>query len=86
MVRKMTQSIIKFLKLVSIVFSTWRLTLDIVEAALQQAHISSVRYDGKVSQAQRQSVLNEFKLNSNVRIMLLTLQCGAVGYAFCSST
>jgi len=63
----------------SIVFSTWRLTLDIIEAALNQADIRSVRFDGKVSQAQRQPVLNEFKSNPNVRVILLTLQCGAVG-------
>ena len=65
----------------SIVFSTWRLTLDIIEAALNQAGIRSVRFDGKVPQAQRQPVLNEFKSNPDVRVILLTLQCGAVGYA-----
>lgn len=56
------------------------MTLDIIEAALNQARIQSVRFDGKVSQPQRQPVLNEFKSNPNVRIMLLTLECGAVGY------
>ncbi|KAF2729703.1 chromatin remodeling complex subunit [Polyplosphaeria fusca] len=60
-------------------FSTWRLTLDLIEAALNQAGIRSVRFDGKVSQAQRQPVLNEFKSNPEVRVILLTLQCGAVG-------
>lgn len=63
----------------SIVFSTWRLTLDIIEAGLNQAGIRSVRFDGKVSQPQRQPVLNEFKSNPEVRVILLTLQCGAVG-------
>lgn len=62
-----------------IVFSTWRMTLDIIEAALEQAQIRSVRFDGKVAQTQRQPVLNEFKSNPNVRIILLTLECGAVG-------
>ncbi|KAH9877598.1 hypothetical protein IAQ61_002965 [Plenodomus lingam] len=64
---------------ISIVFSTWRMTLDIIEAALEQAQIRSVRFDGKVAQTQRQPVLNEFKSNPNVRIILLTLECGAVG-------
>ena len=68
----------------SIVFSTWRLTLDLVEAALQHAGIHSVRLDGKVAQTQRQPILNEFKANPNVRVILLTLQCGAVGYALSS--
>jgi SNF2 family DNA or RNA helicase len=53
--------------------------LDIIEAALNQAGIRNVRFDGKVAQAQRQPVLNEFKSNPDVRVILLTLQCGAVG-------
>lgn len=64
---------------ISIVFSTWRLTLDIIETGLNQAGIRSVRFDGKVSQAQRQPVLNQFKTDPHVRVILLTLQCGAVG-------
>jgi SNF2 family DNA or RNA helicase len=62
-----------------IVFSAWRMTLDIVEAALNQAHIRSVRLDGKTPQIQRQSILNSFKTKPEVRCILLTLQCGAVG-------
>ncbi|KAL5120620.1 hypothetical protein ACEQ8H_001368 [Pleosporales sp. CAS-2024a] len=62
-----------------IVFSTCKLTLNIVEAALQEAQMRSVRFDGNVSQIQRQPVLNEFKTNPDVRVILLTLQCGAVG-------
>jgi SNF2 family DNA or RNA helicase len=64
---------------ISIVFSTWRLTLDIVETGLNQAGIQCVRFDGKVPQTQRQPVLNRFKNDPSVRVMLLTLQCGAVG-------
>ncbi|KAL5382782.1 hypothetical protein DPSP01_006341 [Paraphaeosphaeria sporulosa] len=63
----------------SIVFSTWRLTLDVIESGLNQHNISCVRFDGKVPQTQRQVVLNRFKTDPNVRIMLLTLSCGAVG-------
>ncbi|KAF2638471.1 hypothetical protein P280DRAFT_551575 [Massarina eburnea CBS 473.64] len=63
----------------SIVFSTWRLTLDVVETGLNQAGIQCVRFDGKVPQTQRQPVLNRFKTDPSVRVMLLTLQCGAVG-------
>jgi SNF2 family DNA or RNA helicase len=63
---------------ISIVFSTWRMTLDVIQAALEQAQIQSVRFDGKVSQNQRQPVLNKFKSNPSVRIILLTLDCRAV--------
>lgn len=67
------------LKLFSIVFSTWRLTLELVEAGLQQACIPSVRFDGKVPQTYRQNVVERFRKDPTVRVMLLTLSCGAVG-------
>ncbi|RSL97570.1 hypothetical protein CDV31_012983 [Fusarium ambrosium] len=38
----------QFFSCLSIVFSTWRLTLDMVEAGLEQASIPSVRFDGKL--------------------------------------
>ncbi|KAK1252229.1 hypothetical protein MKX08_003416, partial [Trichoderma sp. CBMAI-0020] len=62
-----------------IVFSTWRLTLDIVEAGLDQASLRSIRFDGQVPQKERQSVVNQFKRDPSIRVMLLTLSCGAVG-------
>ncbi|KAG6358592.1 hypothetical protein INS49_012110 [Diaporthe citri] len=62
-----------------VVFSTWRLTLDLVEAGLGQHSIGNVRFDGKVPQKERQSVVNRFKTDPNARVMLLTLSCGAVG-------
>ncbi|KAL7948125.1 P-loop containing nucleoside triphosphate hydrolase protein [Trichoderma barbatum] len=62
-----------------VVFSTWRLTLDIVKAGLDQASLDSIRFDGKVPQKDRQSVIEKFKTDPSVRVMLLTLSCGAVG-------
>ncbi|ETS86311.1 hypothetical protein PFICI_00139 [Pestalotiopsis fici W106-1] len=62
-----------------IVFSTWRLTLDVVEAALEQAHLPCSRFDGKLPQKDRQGVVDRFRKDSSVRVMLLTLSCGAVG-------
>ncbi|RSL86274.1 hypothetical protein CEP51_002896 [Fusarium floridanum] len=44
-----------------IVFSTWRLTLDMVEAGLEQASIPSVRFDGKVPQNERQDIVERFR-------------------------
>ncbi|PHH86174.1 hypothetical protein CDD83_10630 [Cordyceps sp. RAO-2017] len=63
----------------SVVFSSWRFTLGIVEAGLSQAGISSVRFDGKVPQKERQTVIGRFRTDPSVRVMLLTLSCGAVG-------
>lgn len=64
----------------SVVFSTWRLTLDLVEAGLKEASIQTIRFDGKVPQKERQRVVDRFKMDAGVRVMLLTLSCGAVGY------
>ena len=63
----------------SIVFSTWRLTLDLVEAGLNRSSIPSVRFDGKVPQKDRQDIVERFRHDPSVRVMLLTLSCGAAG-------
>ncbi|ROW16620.1 hypothetical protein VPNG_01635 [Cytospora leucostoma] len=62
-----------------VVFSTWRLTLGIVEAGLNAAAVRSIRFDGKVPQRERQRVISRFNTDADVRVMLLTLSCGAVG-------
>ncbi|KAI1388866.1 SNF2 family N-terminal domain-containing protein [Hypoxylon trugodes] len=62
-----------------IVFSTWRLTLDLIKAGLDREGIQSIRFDGKVSQKDRPAVVERFESDPNVRVMLLTLSCGAVG-------
>lgn len=63
----------------SVIFSTWRLTLDMVETGLDRASLRSIRFDGKVPQKERQSVVDKFKTDPTIRVMLLTLSCGAVG-------
>jgi SNF2 family DNA or RNA helicase len=70
----------------SIVFSTWRLTLDMVGTGLDRASIPYLRYDGKVPQKDRQSVVDMFKTDPAIRVMLLTLSCGAVGYVAVSAS
>ncbi|KAF0636756.1 hypothetical protein FPSE5266_08807 [Fusarium pseudograminearum] len=69
-----------------VVFSTWRMTLDIVEAGLEQSSISSVRFDGKVPQRSRQKVVDNFRNDPSVRVMLLTLSCGAAGLTLTVAT
>ncbi|KAI0871044.1 hypothetical protein GGS24DRAFT_510180 [Hypoxylon argillaceum] len=67
-----------------VVFSTWRLTLDLVKAGLDQSSIESIRFDGKVPQNERGPVVDRFRTDPKIRVMLLTLSCGAVGKAFTS--
>ncbi|KAH7324988.1 SNF2 family N-terminal domain-containing protein [Stachybotrys elegans] len=62
-----------------IVFSTWRLTLNMVQKGLEEARIPCVRFDGKVPQRDRQPLVERFNTDPGLRVMLLTLSCGAVG-------
>ncbi|KAI1742970.1 SNF2 family N-terminal domain-containing protein [Xylaria scruposa] len=62
-----------------VVFSTWRLTLDLVKVGLDQSSIESIRFDGKVPQNERGAVVDRFRTDPGIRVMLLTLSCGAVG-------
>ncbi|KAL2684545.1 hypothetical protein Neosp_005623 [[Neocosmospora] mangrovei] len=62
-----------------VVFTSWRMTLDLVAIGLDQARIRYVRFDGNVPQKQRSSVIEKFKKDPSVTVFLLTLSCGAVG-------
>jgi SNF2 family DNA or RNA helicase len=55
------------------------MTLEIVEAGLKQAHIPYLRFDGKVPQKNRQAVIERFRKDPSIKVMILTLSCGAVG-------
>ena len=51
-----------------------------VESALRYAEIEYVRIDGKVPTSSRTQLLEKYRNDSNVRVMLITTSCGAVGY------
>lgn len=55
------------------------MSLDVVESGLKQAQIPCLRFDGKVPQKERKSVIDKFKHDPSVSVLLLTLSCGAVG-------
>ncbi|KAK3687801.1 SNF2 family N-terminal domain-containing protein [Podospora appendiculata] len=63
----------------SVVFSSWRKTLDLTRIGLEQHGIQCVRFDGTVPQESRQGVVEQFRKDPKIRVMLLTLSCGAVG-------
>ncbi|KAK3330846.1 P-loop containing nucleoside triphosphate hydrolase protein [Apodospora peruviana] len=63
----------------SVVFASWRMTLDLVEVGLSQTGIRYVRFDGKVQQKQRHAIIEKFRKDPTVTVFLLTLSCGAVG-------
>jgi len=55
------------------------MTLDVIEVGLKQAHIQYLRFDGKVPQKSRQAIIDRFRKDPAIKVMLLTLSCGAVG-------
>ena len=55
------------------------MTLDVVEAGLNQASIPCLRFDGKVPQKDRHGVVERFRNDPSVKVLLLTLSSGAVG-------
>ena len=70
----------------SVVFSTWTSTLDAIEKALCRARIRYVRYDGAVSPTNRIAVLDVFRNDPAVPVMLITTACGAVGLDLTSAS
>lgn len=67
-------------KVTSIVFSSWKKTLDLAAELLKQA---SLKYDiihGSLSLKQRLRVLKDFKSMLGPNILLMTLGTGAEGF------
>ena len=63
----------------SLVFSVWTSTLDAVESALMNHHISYSRIDGSRSLEQRRVAIDCFQTDPDLRIMLLSFGTGSVG-------
>lgn len=56
------------------------MTLDLLQAGLERAGIRYERFDGKVAQRHRDGVIKKFRKDTGVKVLLLTLSCGAAGY------
>ncbi|KIW17867.1 hypothetical protein PV08_05062 [Exophiala spinifera] len=63
----------------SVVFSAWRMTLDLCDYALSLASIPFVRFDGTVSEPDRKDALSRFRTDPEIKVILITISCGAVG-------
>lgn len=64
----------------SLVFSSWKTTLDHLEKILSNQGMSYARIDGSYSIEQRAIAIRKFKSEPYTKIMLLTLGSGSVGY------
>jgi len=50
-----------------------------VQRALQHEGDQFVRIDGKVATKKRQSAIHQFHNDPNIRVILITISCGACG-------
>lgn len=63
----------------SLVLSFWTSTLDLVEVALKRSGIKYLRFDGQVAQKHRANILQQFESDPEVKVLLLSISCGAIG-------
>ena len=63
----------------SVVFSYWTYTLDLVEALLRHAGISSTRIDGQHSGEKRDEAIERFQTDATIQVILVSISCGGTG-------
>ncbi|KAF5179961.1 DNA repair helicase rad5,16 protein [Thalictrum thalictroides] len=63
----------------SIIFSQWTSFFDLLEIPLRREGIEFLRFDGKLSQRNREYVLKEFSESQEKMVLLMSLKAGGVG-------
>ncbi|KAK8807049.1 hypothetical protein WA158_003808 [Blastocystis sp. Blastoise] len=61
-----------------LIYTQWIKMIDILQLALSRCNISTLRFDGSLTQQDREKVLNTF-MNSTINILILSLSAGGVG-------
>lgn len=64
----------------SVVFSYWTYTLDLIEKMLDHHSISYTRIDGKMPLIRRTASVEAFQNNDTTRIILVSIMCGGAGW------
>jgi SNF2 family DNA or RNA helicase len=62
-----------------VVFSSFTFMLDLIERAFTNASIKFARFDGSLSQPQRESALRSFRTDSDTFVILMSLKAGGLG-------
>jgi len=70
----------------SLVFASWRLTLDALAAMLDSKGIGYVQMDGRVNGVDRQKHLSRFQNEPQVRVLLISPETGSVGLTLTAAT
>ncbi|KAJ3187887.1 hypothetical protein HDU85_006280 [Gaertneriomyces sp. JEL0708] len=63
----------------TIVFSQFTSMLDLCEVPLRRRGFNFVRYDGKMSAAQRDNALTALRSDPKITVILVSLKCGSLG-------
>lgn len=63
----------------SVIFSAWTKTFDIIQPQLWSHSIRCVRLDGTLSANSRANVLRVFRTEPGIRVLLATISCGGIG-------
>ncbi|KAK6526013.1 hypothetical protein TWF281_011054 [Arthrobotrys megalospora] len=63
----------------SIVFTSWRSTLDLLCDMLSKVGISFLRIDGRINSVNRSSIVKEFHEETSISVLLMTIDSCAVG-------
>jgi SWI/SNF-related matrix-associated actin-dependent regulator of chromatin subfamily A3 len=63
----------------SLVFSYWTSTLNLLGQMLKNKGVRFERIDGQVSYTQRLSILDRFAEDTSIKVLLMTIESGAVG-------
>lgn len=66
----------------SVVFSGWTQYLDLIEIALHEHDIGFLRLDGKMSVPARTKVLEQFRTDPSVSVILVSIKAGGQGLNF----
>ncbi|KAL8776532.1 MAG: hypothetical protein Q9194_003089 [Teloschistes cf. exilis] len=64
---------------ISVVFSSWTKTLEMVRCQLSSKSIRSLGLDGTMSSTSRAKTLRTFRNDNDIRVLLVTISCGGVG-------
>lgn len=70
----------------SVIFSGWTTYLDLIEYALDEHSIKYNRLDGTMSVKQRTAVLDEFKSDDDIIVILVSIKAGGQGLNLTSAS
>ncbi|KAK5175504.1 uncharacterized protein LTR77_000643 [Saxophila tyrrhenica] len=70
----------------SVIFSGWTTYLDLIEVALDDANIGYARLDGSMGLKARASVIETFKADPAVTVLLVSIKAGGQGLNFTAAS